>query len=102
MQCLAKVFTPSKLLHVTTTNFNIFEVDGKWHMVFISLFTNKKEKGVACMFIQLIREAPKGLMVTLEELQRSTTEVGVSAERQSVMHSPNLAFVEEWQDNRYC
>ena len=38
-------------------------------------------------------------MITLEELQRSTAQVGESVHRTTIsLHSTNLAFMEEWQE----
>ena len=46
----------------------------------------------------LIREAAKRPMETLEELQRSTAQVGESVHKTTI----NLSFMEEWQEERHC
>lgn len=43
----------------------------------------------------LIRDAAKRPMVTLEELQRYTSQVGESVHRTLVMHSTNPAFMDK-------
>uniref|UniRef100_A0AAZ3PNI7 Sleeping Beauty transposase HTH domain-containing protein n=1 Tax=Oncorhynchus tshawytscha TaxID=74940 RepID=A0AAZ3PNI7_ONCTS len=48
---------------------------------------------------RLIRDAAKRPMITLDELQRSTAEVGDS--RISVVYCTNLAFMEEWQEESH-
>uniref|UniRef100_A0A8K9XU40 Tc1-like transposase DDE domain-containing protein n=1 Tax=Oncorhynchus mykiss TaxID=8022 RepID=A0A8K9XU40_ONCMY len=47
---------------------------------------------------RLIRDAAKRPMITLDELQRSTAEVGDSVHRTtiSLVYCTNLAFMEEW------
>lgn len=48
---------------------------------------------------RLIRDAAKRPMITLDELQRSTAEVGDSVHRTTmVVCCTNLAFMEEWQE----
>uniref|UniRef100_A0AAZ3QW49 Transposase Tc1-like domain-containing protein n=1 Tax=Oncorhynchus tshawytscha TaxID=74940 RepID=A0AAZ3QW49_ONCTS len=49
---------------------------------------------------RLIRDAAKRPMITLDELQRSTAEVGDSVHRTTISRI-NLAFMEEWQEESH-
>ena len=50
---------------------------------------------------RLIRDAAKRPMITLDELQRSTAEVGDSVHRTTIVYCTNLAFMEEWQEESH-
>ena len=53
---------------------------------------------------RLTRDAAKRPMITLDELQRSTAEVGDSVHRTTIsriLYCTNLAFMEEWQEESH-
>ena len=51
----------------------------------------------------MIRDATERPILTLDELQRSTAQVGnLSTGQILVVHCTHMAFMEEWQEDSRC